>query len=223
MLTEKAGDTYMETFYASLAVAYARGMLGQQPGESDDAVLTRAREAGLKLHRFKHTMGLPRIRAVLGILRGLEPANLLDIGSGRGVFLWPLLDGFPELPVTAAERDERRLSHLKAVRRGGVDRLTIAPGDASALSFPDRSFDVVTVLEVLEHQDDPRPLACEAVRLAARFVIASVPSKPDDNPEHVQLFTPETLRELLIEAGAAKVQTDHVLNHIIAVARIDAS
>jgi len=223
MPTESGWDTHMETFYASLAVAYARGMLGQQPGESDDALLTRAREAGLKLHRFKHTMGLPRIRAVLGILRGLAPANLLDIGSGRGVFLWPLLDGFPELPVTAAERDERRLSHLEAIRRGGLDRLTIAPGDASALPFPDRSFDVVTVLEVLEHQDHPRPLAREAVRLAARFVIASVPSKPDDNPGHVQLFTPETLRELLIEAGAAKVQTDHVLNHIIAVARIDAS
>jgi SAM-dependent methyltransferase len=209
----------LETLYVPFAVAYARGLLGQQPGESDAALLARARSAGLKLHRFKHTMGLPRVRAVLGILRGLAPSSLLDIGSGRGVFLWPLLDAFPSLPVTAAERDERRFRHLEAVQRGGIGRLSVLRGDASALPFPDRSFDAVTVLEVLEHQDDPYPLAREAVRLAARFAVVSVPSKPDDNPEHVQLFSGETLRALLMEAGARNVRIEHVLNHMIAVAR----
>jgi hypothetical protein len=53
-------------------------------------------------------------------------------------------------------------------------------------------------------------------------VIASVPSKPDDNPEHVQLFTGETLKNLLMEAGAARVGIDYVLGHIIAVARMEA-
>jgi ubiquinone/menaquinone biosynthesis C-methylase UbiE len=211
----------MDGVYEELAAAYVRGMLGAgDADESREALLARANAAGLKLHRFKRTMELPRVRAVLGALHGLAPASLLDIGSGRGVFLWPLLDAFPDLPVTAVERDERRLAHLEAVRRGGIERLTVVPGDASAIPSPDSSVDVVTVLEVLEHQDDPRPLAREAVRLAARFVIASVPSKPDDNPEHVQLFTGETLTALLMEAGAANVRIDYVLNHIIAVARV---
>jgi ubiquinone/menaquinone biosynthesis C-methylase UbiE len=132
-----------------------------------------------------------------------------------------LLDAFPALPVTAVERDERRLGHLEAVRSGGIERLSISRGDASTLPFPDAHFDGATVLEVLEHQDDPLPLARKAVRLARRFVIASVPSKPDDNPEHVQLFTGETLKALLTEAGAARVGIDYVLGHIIAVARVE--
>lgn len=212
----------MEGLYQELAEAYARGMLPEAADRaSGDDLLDQARAAGLKLHRFKRTMDLPRVRAVLGALRGLAPESLVDFGSGRGVFLWPLLDAFPALPVTAVERDERRLGHLEAVRRGGIHRLTVARGDASTLPFPDASFDGATVLEVLEHHDDPLPLAREAVRLARRFVIASVPSKPDDNPEHVRLFTGETLKALLTEAGAARVGIDYVLGHIIAVARVE--
>jgi precorrin-6B methylase 2 len=213
----------MEGLYTELAEAYARGMLpAVADGASSAALLEQARAAGLKLHRFKRTMDLPRVRAVLGALRGLAPESLVDFGSGRGVFLWPLLDAFPAMPVTAVERDERRLLHLEAVRRGGIERLSVMRGDASRLPLADRSFDGATVLEVLEHQEDPLPPAREAVRLARRFVVASVPSKPDDNPEHVQLFTGETLKALLIEAGATRVSIDYVLGHIIAVARVGA-
>jgi 2-polyprenyl-3-methyl-5-hydroxy-6-metoxy-1,4-benzoquinol methylase len=211
----------MDGLYQELAAAYARGML-EEAGEAADPaeLLARARAAGLKLHRFKRTMDLPRVRAVLGVLRGIAPQSLIDFGSGRGVFLWPLLDVFAHLPVTAVERDARRLGHLDAVRRGGIERLAVVGGDAGALPFATGAFDVATVLEVLEHQADPHPLAREAVRLARRFVIASVPSKPDDNPEHIQLFTGETLKALLLEAGAASVSIDYVPGHIIAVARV---
>lgn len=207
--------------YEDLAAAYVRGSLAEAAGASDAAALALGRAAGLKLHRFKRTMELPRVRAVLGVLRGLGAARLLDIGTGRGVFLWPLLDAFPSLHVTAVEPDARRRGHLEAVRRGGVARLDVIDADAARLPFGDASFDVVTALEVLEHQRDPSPMAHEAVRVAARFVVTSVPSKPDDNPEHVQLFTATMLQALLTHAGAANVQTSYVLNHIIAVARIE--
>ena len=44
--------------------------------------------------------------------RGLAPASLLDVGSGRGAFLWPLLEAFPGLPVIAVEIADRH--HLAA-------------------------------------------------------------------------------------------------------------
>jgi 2-polyprenyl-3-methyl-5-hydroxy-6-metoxy-1,4-benzoquinol methylase len=207
-------------YYEQLAAAYVRGNVPDQAaGKSDAELLALGRSAGLKLHRFKRTMDLPRVRAVLGVLRALSPTRLLDIGIGRGVFLWPLLDAFPDLDVTAVECDEYRRAHLEAVRRGGIERLHVVGADACKLPFENGAFEVVTALEVLEHQMDPTPLACEAMRLASHFVVVSVPSKPDENPEHVQLFTSATLEILLRQAGAARVQTDHVLNHIIAVAR----
>ncbi len=213
----------MDNLYQELAVAYVRGTL-PDTGHCRNAeeVLALGRAAGLKLHRFKRTMELPRVRAVLGILHNIAPDSLLDIGTGRGVFLWPLLDAFSDLEVTVVERDKRRREHLDAVKRGGIERLNVLGSDACALPFVDRTFDIVTVLEVLEHQKNPAVLAQEAIRLAQHFVIVSVPSKADNNPEHIQLFSGETLKALLLETGATRVNIDYVLNHIIAVARIGA-
>jgi len=211
----------MPDHYEGLASAYVRGLLPDLPEKMPVAeVIARGRAAGLDLHRFKRTMGLQRVRAVLGLLRGLVPESLLDIGTGRGVFLWPLLDAFPDLPVTAVEPDERKFQHIDAVRKGGIARLSAVCADAVTLPDADSGFDIVTVLEVLEHQDNPMPLARATIRLARRFVIASVPSKPDNNPEHVQLFDRQSLTALLIDAGAEAVSIDYVLNHIVALARI---
>jgi hypothetical protein len=211
-----------DRLYPELAAAFVRGSLPEAAlGLGEDELLALGRANGLKLHRFKRTIELPRVRAVIGALRGIDPASLLDVGTGRGVFLWPLIDAFPWLAVTAVEPDAKRRVYLEAVVRGGIAQLAVIGEDASKLGLPDGSFDVVTVLEVLEHQADPRSLAAEAVRLAGRFVIASVPSKPDDNPEHLHLFTGESIGELLRGAGAVSVRVEHVLNHIIAIARVD--
>jgi len=175
--------------------------------------------AGLRLHACKRTTGLPRVTRVIGTLMGLAPTELLDVGSGRGVFLWPLLEALPSLVVTSIDLTEQRVARIWAVGRGGLGVLTAARASVQALPFRDGAFDVVTALEVLEHVVDAAAAASELVRAARRFVVVSVPSRGDDNPEHVRLFDRDSLVDLLSRAGAARVRVDYVLNHIVAVAR----
>jgi len=223
--------------YQLPAAAYVRGTLRNIAGEknpelfapdladlSEDALqqlFALAQTHELRLHRFKRTMELPRVQKILGILRGLQPANLLDIGTGRGAFLWPLLDTFPYLSVTCIDRLDYRVVGLQAVQAGGISRLEALHGDVTALPFADRSFDVVTMLEVLEHIPDTRKALAEVCRVARRFVLFSVPSKADDNPEHIHLFDQPQFRSLLSEQGITRVNFEYVLNHMIIIARIE--
>lgn len=85
------------------------------------------------------------------------------------------------------------------------------------LPFSNDSFDVITILEVLEHLGDPAKAAKEVLRVANRFVIASVPSHEDNNPEHIHLFNTATFTKLFLDAGAQKVQVDYFLGHMIGV------
>ncbi len=213
--------TSVDAGYLNLAGAFVRGRLGEVPGESDRMAAARGAAAGLRLFRFKRNAELGRVRSALGILKGMAPASLLDIGSGRGTFLWPLLDEFPALPVTSVELDAARAGELACVRRGGVERLTVIHGDVTRLGMRNGSVDVATSLEVLEHLDDPAAAARELVRIARRFVVASVPSRPDDNPEHVHLFQPDALEGLFLRAGAAKVTVSGVHGHHIVVVRVE--
>ncbi|HEY4355760.1 MAG TPA: class I SAM-dependent methyltransferase [Acidobacteriaceae bacterium] len=200
----------MERYFTELAVAFVRGRLGRS-----DATLEEGFDAGLRLHKFKQNTELPRVKRVLGMLHGLAPESLLDIGSGRGTFLWPLLASFPDLPVTAIDWSERRVSDLVAVRTGGVERLSVERMDVEHLSFPPAAFDVVTMLEVLEHLSNPVEGLRRVVQTARRAVIVSVPSVPDENPEHLHLFRVEQLRDMAAEAGCSRVTLEHVLNHRI--------
>jgi 2-polyprenyl-3-methyl-5-hydroxy-6-metoxy-1,4-benzoquinol methylase len=173
---------------------------------------------GLKMHRFKRSRELPRVSKVLGLLRGFQPENLLDIGTGRGVFLWPFLDEFRDTPVHCLDVLDYRVEDLLAVREGGMDQIWAERQDIRDCEAEEESFDLVTLLETLEHIPNPQEVIHQVCRLARRGVIVSVPSKEDDNPEHIHLFDQASLQELFRQAGVEKVKFTYVLNHLIAYA-----
>ena len=82
-----------------------------------------------KLYYFKVKEDLPRVQVVLGFLQGIVPAgqcqSLLDVGSGRGVFLFPLLREFPDLEVTSLDILPHRVELLQCLHDGGIRNLHI--------------------------------------------------------------------------------------------------
>jgi len=214
-------------YYLKFAAAYVRGKiqgegrLFEQPLEhlsaDEYAALFQLGKRGLlKLHRFKRSMELARVSKVLGILKGFQPTELLDIGTGRGVFLWPLLDTFPYLKVQCVDILPFRVEDLLAVKKGGIERLDAALLSVRDLPYEADSFDFVTALETLEHIPQTGQAFQHICRVARRGVILSVPSKEDENPEHIHLFDKQHIQEHFAQQGITKVKFDSVLNHIVA-------
>lgn len=224
--------------YKDLASAYVRGCatkgklslpeeLVQQPLKSltddqKDELVSCGKAAELKMHYFKEKDELPRVQLVMGFLRGMvasgQIASVLDVGSGRGAFLFPLLTEFPGLEVTSIDILPHRVALLQSVAKGGVDNLHAMERNLCEWDGPEGAFDAVTLLEVLEHIPDVEKAAANAVRMARRYIIVTVPSKPDDNPEHIHLFTKDILTEMFLKAGCSKVKFDSVLNHWFMIA-----
>jgi len=231
-------QAYSDKALDPLAAAYIRGIsrrtglpaldaeyLDQPLDALSDEALRRIYRAGqaaeLKLYRFKDHTDLPRVQKVLGFLRAIWPESLLDVGSGRGVFLFPFLKNFPGVPVTSLDLLDYRVEFLNDVRLGGIDQLTALNENICRWQMPDKSFDVVTLLEVLEHIPDVAEAVRAAVRLARRYVVVTVPSKPDNNPEHIHLLTKDVLTDLFGQAGCTRLKFDGVPGHLFLVASID--
>lgn len=208
-----------ERYYAEPLSAFVRTRLHDHTLHNAH-LLDAARAAGLRIGKFKRSLVLPRVKKVLGLLRAFNPLDFMDIGSGRGAFLWPLLDAFPKLSVHSIESSEQRFSDLAAISAGGLSRLRPHLMDVCGLDFNDDAVDGVSFLEVLEHLEDPRAAAREVVRVARRFIVLSVPSKPDDNPEHIHFFLPDELEDIFLSAGARSIRVEHVLNHRIGVIQV---
>ena len=171
--------------------------------------------AGLKLYPFKaNVRELARVRRALGFLRQSCPESLLDVGSRRGVFPMPFINEFPHVRVTALDLLEKRVRFLNELAGGGFGELRALQGDITQAPFADKSFDAVTMLEVLEHIPDAEKAVHEAVRLARRCIAVTVPSKPDSNPEHIHLLTKDRLTSMFASAGVSRLHFDGVEGHL---------
>jgi len=205
-----------QQYITNLLEAYKRGYEKRYSGVENTPEM--------KTHYFKVKEDLPRVQVVLSFLQGIVPAGqcetLLDVGSGRGVFLFPLLRDFPDLEVTSLDILPHRVELHQCIHDGGVENLHPMLENICTWNAPDKSFDVVTMLEVMEHIPDTQAVVKNAIRLAKNYIIVSVPSKPDDNLEHIHLFSNDDLKQLFLENGCSKVKFTGVTGHTIMIATI---
>jgi ubiquinone/menaquinone biosynthesis C-methylase UbiE len=87
-------------------------------------------------------------------LGGSRAARLLDIGCGTGGFLREVKRNFPRLAVTGLDLSE---PYLRVAQRRLADwsRVTLIPGAAEAMPFPDGEFEIVSCI-YLFHELPPR-------------------------------------------------------------------
>ena len=229
MLLSDEYDLLLSAAYVRGAIATAspycehllREPLGSLSEEELETLLVAGRAAGLDIYHFKKShASLPRVRAVLGFLHSVAFSSLLDVGSGRGAFLWPFMDAFPGIEVTSLDLLPDRVLFLNTVTLGGVSRLHVLQSNICDFSA-EHQFDVVTLLEVLEHITDIAAAVRNAVRLARLYVVVSVPSKADDNPEHIHLLTQDVLTQLFRDAGCVNLRFFRVPEHLILIVKIE--
>jgi 2-polyprenyl-3-methyl-5-hydroxy-6-metoxy-1,4-benzoquinol methylase len=93
--------------------------------------------------------------------------KILDVGCGHGVNCIELNNrGFYCIGIEAKEEYAREAQkHVEAYHMR-----------AEKLEFPDKSFDTVIMLEVLEHLEGPHAALSEALRVARQNLILSVPN-----------------------------------------------
>lgn len=179
-------------------------------------------KAELKIYPFKNgTQILPRVRRTIGFLNSLRFETLLDVGSGRGVFLIPFMKEFPWIQVTSLDLLDKRVAFLNELSMGGFTQLRAEWGNICVQPFPDNSFDVVTLLEVLEHIPEVEKAIAAAVKMAKQYVVVSVPSKPDDNPEHIHFLTKGKLSKMFDDIGCSKLHFDGAPGHLFMVAALE--
>lgn len=176
-----------ERYYLRLTAAAIRGRLkrlGKEniPGSglmskdiyslTDDEceeILKLSGEADVQLYNFKTShRDLPRIKKVLGFLHGITFDSLIDVGSGRGAFIIPFMDEFPHVKVDSIDILPKRTEMLEDMKNGGITNLNVTLADLCENPFGDNSFDVVTLLEVLEHIPDVKRAIASATAMACQ-------------------------------------------------------
>jgi 2-polyprenyl-3-methyl-5-hydroxy-6-metoxy-1,4-benzoquinol methylase len=107
---------------------------------------------------------------------GVESARTaMEVGCGEGFSTQKLRELLPpECSLRASDVEQRLVDEARRNNPGvAIERESIYE-----LPHADGAFDVVFVLEVLEHLDDPAAALAEVCRVSKRWVITSVPREP---------------------------------------------
>jgi SAM-dependent methyltransferase len=114
-------------------------------------------------------------RTVTDFIGRIQGRTILDVGTGTGRGALFLAAGGAK--VTGVDASEQMLSVAR--RRAAEDHLQVAfkVGDAHALEFPDRSFEVAISLRVLMHTPEWRTCIAELCRVSSQLVVLDYPSK----------------------------------------------
>lgn len=154
---------------------------------------------------------------VLSFARPTGKAEVLDIGCGRGSEVEELATRFPGWRLTATDYDPDMVALAEAKLARFEGRVRVERADATALRYPDDSFDLAVAIFVWHHVGDWARATAEAhrvLRSGGTLVLADLLAPSSAWPAR-RLFAPvgtyrlPELRSVLAGAGFVRwrVQT----------------
>ena len=160
--------------------------------------------------RVRECILLDKIRSLVGPAR----SRILDVGCGAGLFF----DALQEFgTVEGIESDPR------AVESSGPWRHRIVQGELDASFKPAHPYDLILMLDVLEHAPNPRQLVRTAVQLLAAHgqLLVTVPAfewlwtTHDDVNHHMRRYTGNQIRRALTDAGLFVTETRYMFQSLV--------
>ena len=139
----------------------------------------------------------PSYRAMFRTLVDLmapEPTSrILDVGCGSGALDRQLAERLPGARIDAVDVNPFLQREAAALAAGFGDRIRFAPGGATALPFPDQTFDAVFSVTVLEECDAEKAIA-EFLRVTRPGGRIAVVVRAIDLPQWWNLKLPPAIK-----------------------------
>jgi 2-polyprenyl-3-methyl-5-hydroxy-6-metoxy-1,4-benzoquinol methylase len=143
-------------------------------------------------------------RRVVEVVQRLQPRTVLEVGCGEGYVLQALVRAGVRAELHGVDVDPTAVAEART-RVGRHATVEVADARRLATDGAPRRYDLVLMLEVLEHLSDPAGMLPVLEALAAPHVLLSVPREPwfsalnvlrgrhlrglGNHPEHLQRFT----------------------------------
>ena len=154
------------------------------------------------------------LRKIRQILAGVERPRMLDVGCGAALF-FDALEPFGH--VEGVESD------AAAVGQSGKWRSRIVVGELDDAYRPSAPFDLILLLDVLEHTRVPEQLLRQAARhlTATGRILVTVPAfqwlwtAHDDLNHHVARYTADEMRRIFSRADLVAVETRYMFQSLV--------
>jgi ubiquinone/menaquinone biosynthesis C-methylase UbiE len=106
-------------------------------------------------------------------------------------------------------RDKTTFVDSSVIAQEKCKGLNFHLANAQNLPFPDNSFDVAVLGEILEHVEDPPKVLQEALRVCRKKMLITTPNEHEWTPDakpfttvgHIRFYTEQMLRDHLSQAG----------------------
>ncbi len=186
-------DQTPSTYYLQLTAAFVRGELGSSSAtqtyfkkpledlinEENKELVKLGEEKKLELNFLKKQNAAPYLDKLFGILRGVQPDQVLNLEKKQTDFVWQLVDEFHYLPTIALSMDKKQVERIRSLHKGGFTTLSTKENlpFPKLQGYPSNQFDVVTSTDGFETEKELMEALPELARVTKRFIILTFSEK----------------------------------------------